>query len=430
MNHLRFLASLAFLFLSGCETTDKTLSTAERMLRSTTGRTVIDLAQGKDPKQILKERAAVYQRDPVAAIRDLRAVQRDFESLMEALTGKVRNTWGEKEIKVPERKRYVKYTQNYMSRAIVDFDRGAVHIETLDDQQPKASLKNAIVTTLLTPNDPRAVDLFSDKPVSLTGDNDPYLLGLVTDQQGKAIRTPESAERFADYLIDQQSKTRIVEMNGGSKTALYITISMVANFSNRQADKYRPAVTKFAEHYKISPSLVFAVIRTESNFNPFAVSSAPAYGLMQLVPTSGGREAYRKAKGQDTAPSRDYLFDPANNIELGVAYLHILSYDQLEQIENQVSREYCVISAYNTGSRNMYKAFSMDSVDAVNRINGLEPPAVYDRLRANLPYQETRDYLAKVVTFRKQFISSAESLPYNDRDRPLRCSNDTEVAAG
>jgi membrane-bound lytic murein transglycosylase C len=130
---------------------------------------------------------------------------------------------------------------------------------------------------------------------------------------------------------------------------------------------------------------------------------------MQLVPASGGRDAYRKAKGQDMAPSRDYLFVPENNIELGVAYLHVLSYDQLEQIENQVSREYCMISAYNTGSRNTYKAFSADSVDAINRINGLEPPAVYDRLRANLPYQETRDYLAKVVTFRKQFIPSAES---------------------
>ncbi|MDX2252800.1 MAG: murein transglycosylase domain-containing protein [Nitrospira sp.] len=411
MHYLRLVASTTLLLLSGCETTDKTLSTAERMLRSTTGRTVIDLAQGKDPKQILKERAEVYQRNPEAAIRDLRAIQRDFETLMSALTGKVRNTWGEKEIKVPERKRYVKYTQNYMSRAIVDFDRGTVHVETLDDKQPKDSLKNAIVTTLLTPNDPRAVDLFSDKGVSLTDDNDPYLLGLVTDQQGKAIRTPEGADRFADYLIEQQAKTRIVDLNGASKTALYTTIPMVANFSNRQAEKYRPVVTRFAEHYKVSPSLVFAVIRTESNFNPFAVSSAPAYGLMQLVPTSGGRDAYRKAKGQDTVPSRDYLFDPENNIELGVAYLHVLSYDQLEQIENQVSREYCVISAYNTGSRNMYKAFSSDIVAAVNRINGLEPPAVYDRLRANLPYQETRDYLTKVVTFRKQFISSAESSP-------------------
>jgi membrane-bound lytic murein transglycosylase C len=330
---------------------------------------------------------------------------------MAALTGNVRKSWGEKEVKVPEQKLYVKYTQNYMSRAIVDFDKGSVLVETLDEKQPKASLKNAIVTTLLTPNDPRAVDLFSDKAVSLTGDKDPYLLGLVTDHQGNSIRTPESAEGFADYLIEHQAKTRTVVLNSVSKSALFAAIPMVANFSNRQADKYRPAVVKFAEQYRISPSLVFAVIRTESNFNPFAVSSAPAYGLMQLVPTSGGREAFRKVKGQDTAPSRDYLFDPENNIELGVAYLNVLSYNQLQQIENTVSREYCVISAYNTGPRNVFKAFASDSVSAVNHINGLEPPAVYVRLRGNLPYQETREYLAKVVTFRKQFVAPTETAP-------------------
>lgn len=411
MRCLRIAAALLPLLLSGCETTDKTLSTAERLLRSTTGRTVIDLAQGKDPKQILKERAEAYQRNPEAAIRDLRAVQRDFETLMDALTGKVRKTWGEKEVKLPEQKRYVKYTQNYMSRAVVDFDKGTVLIETLDDTQPRNSLKNAIVTTILTPNDPRAVDLFSDKAVSLTGDKDPYLLGLITDQQNNPVRTPESAEQFADYLIENRAKTRPVDLNGVSKTALFAAIPMVANFNNRQAEKYRPVVNRFAEQYRISPSLVFAVIRTESNFNPFAVSSAPAYGLMQLVPTSGGRDAFRKVKGQDTAPSRDYLFDPENNIELGIAYLNVLSYTQLEQIDNTISREYCVISAYNTGSRNVFKAFASDSVSAVNHINGLEPPAVYDRLRGNLPYQETREYLVKVVTFRKQFISPIESTP-------------------
>lgn len=411
MTCLRVSVALMLLLLSGCETTDRTLSTADRLLRSTTGRTVVDLAQGKDPKQILKERAATYQRNPEAAIRDLRAVQRDFETIMAALTGKVQKTWGEKEVKVPEQKLYVKYTQNYMSRAIVDFDKGSVLIETLDEKQPQASLKNAIVTTLLTPNDPRAVDLFSDKSVTLTGDKDPYLLGLVTDHQGISIRTPESAEGFANYLIEHQVKTRTVVLNDVSKTALFAAIPMVANFSNRQAEKYRPAVIKFAEQYRISPSLVFAVIRTESNFNPFAVSSAPAYGLMQLVPTSGGREAFRKVKGQDTAPSRDYLFDPENNIELGVAYLNVLSYNQLQQIENTISREYCVISAYNTGPRNVFKAFASDSVSAVNQINGLEPPAVYGRLRGNLPYQETRDYLAKVVTFRKQFIAPTETAP-------------------
>lgn len=403
------LLLIGFVGLLGCETTEKALSTAERVLTSSTGRTAVQIVQGKDPKQILKERADIYQRDPEALLRDLRTAQRDFETIMAALTGKVQQKWGPKEIKVPEQKRYVKYTQNYMSRAIVDFDEGTVVVETLDDKSPKESLKNALVTTLLTPNDPRAVDLFSDKAITLTNEKEPYLLGLVVDQQGQAIRTPAQAESFAAFLLERQAKTRSVDQNGVMKQALFAEMKMVANFSNRQAEKYRPVVNRFADQYQISPSLVFAVIRTESNFNPFAVSSAPAYGLMQLVPTSGGRDAYRRAKGKDTIPTRDYLFDPNNNIELGSAYLNVLSYNLLEPIENQVSREYCVISAYNTGPRNVFKAFSSDSTAAINQINRLQPPAVYDRLRNNLPYQETRDYLAKVVTFRKQFVVLAEN---------------------
>ena len=398
-----FLAPL--LILTGCESTDRVLTNAERVLGSRTSKTVLDIATGKDPKLILKERVDAYQRDPEAVIRDLRTIQRDFNTLMTALTGRVRQTWGEKEVKVPEQKKYVKYTQNYMSRTIVDFDNGTIVVETLDDKAPKESLKNAIVTTILTPDDPRSVDLFSDKPVTLTSDKPPYLLGLVVDQQGQPIRTPAQADAFAASALETATKSRPVDQNGTARQALIAEIKMVANFSNKQAEKYRATVTRFAEQFKISPSLIFAVIRTESNFNPFAVSSAPAYGLMQLVPTSGGRDAYRKAKGTDTIPSREYLFDPENNIELGSAYLNVLSYNLLENIGNEVSREYCVISAYNTGPRNVFKTFASDNTAALNQINNLEPPAVYDRLRNNLPYQETRDYLVKVVTFRKQFVA-------------------------
>ena len=407
LSSLLILASA--ILISGCETTDRILTSAERVAKGRTGQTIIDLAQGKDPSQIAKRRLDEYARDPESLLRDLRSAQRDFKVLYEALGGKVGEKWGKKEVKLPEQKKYVKYTQNYKSRAIVDFDKGDILVETVDDQDPRRSLKNAVVTTLLTPQDPRAVDLFSDKEIVLTGEKEPYLLGLVLDQEGKAIRTPSEAEPFAEYLLTSKSGTREVDQEGAKKTATYVTIKMAANLSHKQAEKYRPLVQQFADQYKISPSLVFAIIRTESNFNPYAVSSAPAYGLMQLVPTSGGREAYRKAKGQDVAPSRDYLFDPENNVELGTAYLNVLTFNQLEAIDHQVSREYCVISAYNTGPSNVFRTFSRDRTTAVNQINSLQPAAVFDQLRANLPYEETRSYLQKVTTYRKAFVSSSES---------------------
>jgi len=305
------------LLASGCETANRALTAAERVTKSRTSQTIIDLASGKDPAQIAKRRLDQYARDPEAVLRDLREAKRDFDAILTVLGVNVGKTWGKKEVQLPEPKKYVKYTQNYKSRAIVDFDSGEILVETLDDQDPQRSLKNAVVTTLLTPQDPRSVDLFSDKEIVLTNDKEPYLLGLVLDQQNKPIRTPAEAEPFAAYLMEKKSGTRTVDQDGTKKTVQYVTMGMVSNLPMKQAEKYRTLVHQFAQQYNISPSLVFAVIRTESNFNPYAVSSAPAYGLMQLVPTSGGREAYRKAKGQDVAPSRDYLFDPANNVELG-----------------------------------------------------------------------------------------------------------------
>lgn len=403
--HNRILAILFTMLCMGCETTDRMLTATERAVGSRTGQTVIEIIEGKDRSQIAKRRLDEYAKDPERLLQDLRAAQRDFKTLYEALGGKVSEQWGKKEVKLPQQKKYVKYTQSYKSRAIVDFDSGKILVETLDDQDPRRSLRNAIVTTLLTPQDPRAVDLFSDKEIPLSTDREPYLFGLVVDQHGKSIRTPTEAEPFADYLLEHYSATRPIEQDGTKKTSTFASMKMVANLSQKQAEKYRPVVAQFAQRYTISPSLVFAIIRTESNFNPYAVSSAPAYGLMQLVPTSGGREAYRRAKGKDVAPTRDYLFDPEHNIELGTAYLNVLTFNQLDEVADRVSREYCVIAAYNTGPTNVLRTFSRDRAAAVQQVNGLQPTSVYDQLRQHLPYQETRLYLEKVTTYRKAFVS-------------------------
>ena len=398
--------------VSGCADLDKSLGSAERaisVVNSPTAKSVGSIAKADDrsaaAREVLRQRGDTYAANPQAAINDIRQVERDYQRLVDFLTGNVNRTWGKKETKLPTRTHYVKYTQNYMSRAVVDFDASRITVETLDDKNPPASLKNAIVTTLLTPNDPRAVDLYSDKAVTLTSDREPYLKGLVLDHRRREIGSPADAEAFAEQLV-ARATSREVATEAGGKKALYVEIAMVANLANKQAEKFRATVAKAAAQYKVSQSLVFAIIRTESNFNPFAVSSAPAYGLMQLVPTSGGREATRRVRGRDGIPTKEELFDADHNIELGTAYLSVLAFRQLEAIGNLVSREYCVISAYNTGPSNVLRTFNRNQADAINEINRLEPPAVYEKLRASLPYAETRDYLQKVVGFRRQFVTA------------------------
>jgi membrane-bound lytic murein transglycosylase C len=87
-------------------------------------------------------------------------------------------------------------------------------------------------------------------------------------------------------------------------------------------------------------------------------------------------------------------------------------FNQLEAVTNTVSREYCVISAYNTGPRNVFRAFSnsKDATAAINQINGLQPGAVYDHLKQHLPYEETRNYLQKVTASRKAFVNASDTV--------------------
>jgi membrane-bound lytic murein transglycosylase C len=334
-------------------------------------------------------------------------LRRKFAEALAQLRTNVQQRWGQKDTKVADRTVYVKYTQGYKSRVITDFDHGFLTVETLDDKDPKGSLRTAIVAALLTSSDPASVDLFTDKDVTLDPNRKPYLYALVHDNQGKPIRTREQAEQFARYLVAQKTQTRAVDSEQGGKTSVFVKLTMVKNFEAKGADRYRESVVKYSAQYNVSPSLVFAIMRTESNFNPFAVSGAPAYGLMQLVPTSGGRAALKRAQGVDETPTPEYLFDPEHNIELGTAYLSVLSNNEFHAIDNPSSRDYCVIAAYNTGPRNVTRTFANDKKEAFNDINGLEPSVLFDRLRTSLPSDETRQYVVKVTGYRNQFVNTA-----------------------
>lgn len=174
-------------------------------------------------------------------------------------------------------------------------------------------------------------------------------------------------------------------------------------YALRSARKLKTYVDHYAAKFRIKPKLVFAIIKTESNFNARAASHASAFGLMQLVPKTGGRVAYKMVHGKDVVPSRKYLQDPDNNIELGTAYLRHLAQVYFDAVENAESREYCLIAAYNTGPGNVYRAFGGDYNTAIAKINSLSPSQVYAYLKRHLPYKETRKYLFKVVSSQQEF---------------------------
>jgi membrane-bound lytic murein transglycosylase C len=354
-------------------------------------------------KQGLSQALASDTKDMEA---NLVVLRRKIEAAYALLKTNVQKRWGQNDTKVANRTVYVKYTQGYKSRVITDFDHGTLTVETVDDTDPQGSLKATIAAALLTTSDPATVDLFTDKDVTLESNRRPYLYGLIHDNHGKSIQTRDQAMQFASYLVPAKMQTRSTDTEQGGKPAVFVRLTMVKNFEAKGAERYRASVDKYAAQYNVSPSLVLAIMRTESNFNPFAVSGAPAYGLMQLVPTSGGRAALKRVQGVDQTPTPEFLFDPDHNIELGAAYLGVLGTSEFHAIDNPDSRDYCVIAAYNTGPRNVTRTFANDRSEALTDINGLPPAALFDKLRTDLPLEETRQYVVKVTGYRKQFVNA------------------------
>ena len=338
----------------------------------------------------------------------IKNLQANFKKIVAQLTQKVIQNWGKDDAQTASQEVYVKYTDSYLSRAEVDFAKGVILVSTLDTKNPKEALHKAIVTTLLTPDDPEKVDLYSDKEVVYSGT--PYLPNLAKDNEGKVILYPWRANRYATYLIDNSLKTREIKEEGQKKVVYYVQFDMVADREIQSEHKYGEYVALYAKEYGIEQALIFAIIKTESSFNPYAVSHIPAYGLMQVVPASAGRDVYRALNNKDGIPTKEMLFTPKINIQYGSTYLDILFSRYLTGIKNSLSHEYCVIAAYNTGSGNVLSVFHKDRKKAVEVINSMTSAEVYRKLRTSLKYEEARNYLLKVTNAKKEFQATAKNV--------------------
>lgn len=342
-----------------------------------------------------RSKAIRYATNPSAIEADYKR----FKGLLASFRKAVGGAWGERDAREAQPKEYVKYTQNYLSRASVDFENGRITVETLDQDAPVKSLREAIVTTLLTPYDPRAVDLYSSGPVKLGGT--PFLLGEVKDQHGRDIRSEEQAEAFARHLLASAPQER---PGDAGRTVRFVVIPLVGDHLQVRAAKFRPLVEEAARRFKVSRTLIYAVIRVESDFNPYAINSVPAVGLMQVVPQSAGAEVHERLTGRRGEPSKAFLFEPDNNIAYGTAYLHLLDTRHLAGVGDPVSREYCVIAAYNGGPGALLNTFSRDRAAAFSAINASPPLRVYETITGRHRAEETRNYLKKVLAAKKEFI--------------------------
>ncbi|SCA57393.1 Membrane-bound lytic murein transglycosylase C [Candidatus Terasakiella magnetica] len=344
-------------------------------------------------RSVATSKARSWASNPKSFLSDIRR----FEDVAQDFVHDVVDVWGKDNATAPSEQVYVKYSDDYKSRGIIDFQRSIVRVETL----VPTHLKQAIVTTVLSPSDPRGVDLFSAKPVKLG--SEPFLYKQVVDHEAKDIRWQWRANRFADYLIAHKRQSREVTLNSGErKTQSFVEFALVRNHTATRSNKYGDLVNRYAAKYRLERALVYAIIQTESNFNPYAVSWVPAYGLMQIVPKTAGRDAFEVVHGRPGTPSRDYLFNVENNIRMGCAYLHILQTRYLAKVSNPTTREYCIIAAYNGGAGNVLRSFHSNRDTAFAMINRSSPNAVYNRLRAKMP-TESQHYLHKVTTAKRKY---------------------------
>jgi soluble lytic murein transglycosylase len=136
------------------------------------------------------------------------------------------------------------------------------------------------------------------------------------------------------------------------------------------ADEMRGATL---DGLKVSPELVYSIMREESGYRPEVVSVSGARGLLQLMPTTAERVA-RSVKLDDF--TADDLFLPRVNIQLGADYLSGL----VRRFEGQTS---AAIGSYNAGPQAVSRWVSEDQDD--------------DVWVEEIPYGQTRGYVKRVL---------------------------------
>jgi len=313
--------------------------------------------------------------------------------------------WDEPKLSTP--KNWVSYEKDKQTRTDVDFENETITIETIakTPQEAKDKLQLALAKTIiidtktLQENDPLEIELKKVEKPSGVVDSDvkaePILSTVIFEKSPSQKEVKEYVQKHVVYNDIKAKKSSKIE----DAKVYTLNVALPKDTMVKRSKVYYSDVKKQAQIQKIPISLVFAVMQTESSFNPRARSHIPAFGLMQIVPKTAGIDSYKFLYNEKKLVTGSYLYNSTNNITMGSAYLHILYYKYLKDIKNPTSRLYCTIAAYNTGAGNIAWAFTKtyNMKKAAPLINDKTPQEVYEKLLKDLRFDEPKLYLERVT---------------------------------
>jgi len=333
-------------------------------------------------------------------------IKNDFQSYQERYLDAFQQYQRELEqewqnIEISNQEAWVEYSKDLKQKTVVDYAANEIRLSyktsatgdkkdlnTPDSlSQDLKSLLNRTEYQAIN-NDP-ITRLSNEQPSQNNSSQNRILLSELNEVYGSADIATKTLASAAVITSEGTSKGQVVT----------VIIPLPKKLPIKRAEKYYTSAVKAAKKWNIEAALVMAIAHTESHFNPLARSHIPAFGLMQIVPSSAGKDASKYMTGKSRLLTSTELYEPDFNLATGSAYLSMLQTRYLKGINDPRSRLYCAIAAYNTGSGNVAKAFighaSMQRAFGV--INQLSPERVFEILKHDLPYAETRRYLVKVM---------------------------------
>ena len=361
----------------------------------------------KFKKEQQKQMEAMMQSDK-ALYNDLEKEYQDYvkaeKEAYEKFVKEMSAMWGGGNVAESTEKEWVEYSDDGKSRSIVDFEQGEATIEiiiTPEEEKSEEKIEEKVEEKIkeLIVNKGTTKDYDSEKEKAMPLQETPVLENQIQTPSGELV-TEENVEESVKEIVQEVviEKKEITGDDGETRQVVTVKLDLVPDHIKTRAEAYKNEVEAYCRKYEVNPAMVYAVMQTESSFNPKAKSYVPAYGLMQIVPTSAGKDCAASLNKSFSQPTANYLYEPENNIEMGVHYLYLLDKRYYTKVTDPDSRDLCVIASYNTGAGNVARALRGDTKisKAIPQINEMSYEELFKYFENKL-LPETQNYIRKVT---------------------------------